>query len=233
MKQDKTWCVIGLFVLTAVIPAGSFFAGIAGYRVVFAHPWLSICAFGVPAVALTVLLVIWCKKAQVFAAELLAMLLPFVSETALLVLAVGQDSCMWIVGVIFCVCAVVAANCCVKRVWMGVVSFLLTLPLLLCAGLVGLSLLFPMSEETVLQTTVSPDGAYVAQLIDNDQGALGGATVITLRRTEGEIDLLFFALEHKPETVYCGNWGEGFGKTLAWKDGDTLTLGGTPIEINP
>ena len=140
---------------------------------------------------------------------------------------------MWIVGVIFCVCAVVAANSCVKRVWMGVVSFLLTLPLLLCAGLVGLSLLFPMSEETVLQTTVSPDGAYVAQLIDNDQGALGGATVITLRRTEGEIDLLFFALEHKPETVYYGDWGEGFGKTLAWKDGNTLTLGGMPIEINP
>ena len=140
---------------------------------------------------------------------------------------------MMFVGTVFCVCAIAVAYRCVKKTWTRVVAVVLALPLLMPIGLFGLFALFPMSEKTVLQTAASPDGAYIAELIDDDQGALGGATVVTVRSTKGEIDLVIFSVEHKPRTVYHGDWGEGFHKTLAWKDDQTVTLGEMPIAIEP
>ena len=56
----------------------------------------------------------------------------------------------------------------------------------LTLGLIFLGFIFmvfgSLGERSVMQTLSSPDGRYTAQVIDSDEGALGGATFVEIGR---------------------------------------------------
>ena len=76
---------------------------------------------------------------------------------------------------------------------------------------------------TVVQSAVSPDGAYYAELIDDDQGALGGNTEV-LVRDNWCFDGLFFNVTEQFSVIYHGKWGEFKDMTIRWKDDRCLLI---------
>lgn len=78
-------------------------------------------------------------------------------------------------------------------------------------------------EETVIKSLNSPSNTYCAKIIDSDQGALGGNTIVEVQRNR-KINCFIFTLESKPEIVYIGDWGEFIKMQMKWKDDNCLII---------
>ena len=76
----------------------------------------------------------------------------------------------------------------------------------------------------------SPDGSYYAQIIDSDQGAMGGNTFVEVCASE-ELDALLFKIKKKPRQIYSGAWGEAHSLQIRWKDDCTLEINSGLYEI--
>lgn len=99
-------------------------------------------------------------------------------------------------------------------------SFCLMFPI----GFIGFldSVFGNIAINTVVKTVESPNEAYYAQVIDNDQGALGGNTYVDV--SESKLNLLLFRIEKKPKRVYSGDWGEFENMQIYWKDDHCLVI---------
>ena len=86
-------------------------------------------------------------------------------------------------------------------------------------------------KNTVVKTLPSPWEYHLAQVVDSDQGALGGNTVVKVIHKERDIFLLAGRFVKKPSPVYAGEWGEADGIALAWTDEHTLYIDGVPHRI--
>ena len=87
-----------------------------------------------------------------------------------------------------------------------------------------------IGHNTVVQTVESPNGKYYAQVIDSDQGALGGDTLVDVYK-KGGINLILFKIEPNPQRVYWGNWGEFRDMQIHWKDDGCLVINSAEYEI--
>ena len=87
-----------------------------------------------------------------------------------------------------------------------------------------------IGQNTVVQTVESPSGKYYAQVIDSDQGALGGDTLVYVYQDCG-INALVFKIEKKPQRVYFGEWGEFNNMQIHWKDDNCLVINSVEYEI--
>lgn len=85
-------------------------------------------------------------------------------------------------------------------------------------------------QSTVVRTLPSPDGRYRAEVIESDQGALGGDSFVDVYEN-GEIHLLLFKIEKKPQRVWSGGWSESEDMLICWKDDDSLLINSTLYEI--
>ena len=85
-------------------------------------------------------------------------------------------------------------------------------------------------QDTVVETVDSPSGKYCAQVIDSDQGALGGNTLVEVQQNGG-FDAILFQIEKKPQLVYFGNWGEFETMQIYWKDDKCLVINAVTYEI--
>lgn len=95
-------------------------------------------------------------------------------------------------------------------------------PIVLIFGNIG--------QNTVVQTIESPNGKYYAEVIDSDQGALGGNTLVEVYE-QSEIDVIIFKMEKKPQRVYSGEWGEFENMQIHWKDDTCLVINSVEYEI--
>lgn len=86
-------------------------------------------------------------------------------------------------------------------------------------------------NETVIKTIESPGGTYCAQVIDSNQGALGGNTNVEVQET-WKIDALLFKVQKQPRRVYSGDWMEYETMDIYWKDDGCLVINSVeyPIE---
>ncbi|MCR5174526.1 MAG: DUF5412 domain-containing protein [Oscillospiraceae bacterium] len=105
------------------------------------------------------------------------------------------------------------------------------------AGPVGflcfISLVFGnIGEVTVIRSVDSPTGSYRASIIDVDEGALGGSTVVSVTRTGAFFDAGLFRIDPLSKEVYVGKWGEFEAMELEWIDDGSLSINGIayPIE---
>ena len=80
--------------------------------------------------------------------------------------------------------------------------------------------------DTVVQEEYSPDGKYKAEVVDSDQGALGGSVIVS-SNARPVLDLYFIKVVKKPRCVYSGEWGGYKGMELYWKDSHTLSVNGS------
>lgn len=84
-----------------------------------------------------------------------------------------------------------------------------------------------MVTDTVLENIPSPNMTYYAEVIDNDQGALGGNTKVFISETQkSKINLLIFFLEKQPKLIYTGDWDEYEYMNIYWKNDNTLIING-------
>lgn len=78
-------------------------------------------------------------------------------------------------------------------------------------------------ENTVVQKIESPNGVYFAEVIDSDQGALGGDTLVDVYENK-EINALVFKISKKRQRIYRGEWGEFENMTVYWKNENCLVI---------
>ena len=103
--------------------------------------------------------------------------------------------------------------------------------LLLPIGFLSLFSLFPIGRNRVVQSLPSPGGTCCAQVIDSDQGALGGDTIVEVYESRKQVKLLLIKLQKNPQLVYLGNWGEFENMNLRWESEQVLLINGRSYEV--
>lgn len=103
--------------------------------------------------------------------------------------------------------------------------------LLFPMGVLSLFSLFPIGRNLVVQTLPSPGGTYYAEVIDSDQGALGGDTIVEVHEPQKRVNLLLIELRKDPQRVYWGDWGEFKTMKLYWESEQVLVINGKPYEL--
>ena len=87
-----------------------------------------------------------------------------------------------------------------------------------------------IGQNTVIKNIESPNGNFYAQVIDSDQGAFGGDTLVNVYEKRG-IDTFIFKLKDKPQRVYLGEWREYESMHISWKDDKCLVINSVEYEI--
>ncbi|MBR5497281.1 MAG: hypothetical protein IKV76_04790 [Clostridia bacterium] len=87
-----------------------------------------------------------------------------------------------------------------------------------------------IGQNTVIKNIESPNGNFYAQVIDSDQGAFGGDTLVNVYEKRG-IDTFIFRLKDKPQRVYLGEWREYESMHISWKDDKCLVINSVEYEI--
>jgi hypothetical protein len=100
---------------------------------------------------------------------------------------------------------------------------LLTIYILLIAFMMA-----DFGSNNVIGTHMSPNSVYMAELIASDQGALGGATIVTATRNSRIRNLLVGKLSRR---IYFGRWGEFEDMILRWETDKTLYINGQEYTI--
>lgn len=83
-------------------------------------------------------------------------------------------------------------------------------------------------EVRTIETVESPSGALCAQVIEHDDGALGGATIVQVRKNWC-LDLYVLQITPKSKTVYRGDWYEHAHIKVAWKNEQQLIINGVDM----
>lgn len=108
-----------------------------------------------------------------------------------------------------------------------VIAGLLALPI----GLFSLfDVFFPIGQNTVVKTVESPSGRYYAEVIDSDQGALGGDTIVNVYE-KSVINFILLQIEKKPQEVYFGEWGAFKNMKIYWKNDHCIVINSVEHEI--
>ena len=234
MKKLRSVLICLLFALTILYPAGVIISSALGYR----FELISILAFSIAEAILAVGIVVLdliCKCAPTN--KLLQILLALTVPLSLINAVFYIFNCPQL-GVI--VSALIPAGCtCFLVVKYGKPLAIKIATLVLFVQLLLLVLFFSfmififgnIGQNTVVQTVESPSGKYYAQVIDSDQGALGGDTLVNVYEKKC-IDVFLFKIEKKPQNVYFGNWGEFKSMRIHWKDDKCLVINAREYAID-
>lgn len=84
-------------------------------------------------------------------------------------------------------------------------------------------LLFDFGATNIVKTVPTQSGDYYAEVVDVDQGALGGNTVVNVCEDK-EIDALLFSIKKAKQRVYIGEWGEHENMQIYWKNEHCLVI---------
>lgn len=98
---------------------------------------------------------------------------------------------------------------------------LIYVPIILL-GLFGIWL-GEFGKDTTLKAVYSPNGQYRVDVIDSDQGALGGDTYINLYK------VYYKVIQKNEKLLYHGHWGEN--PSVKWADNENILINGKKINI--
>lgn len=79
-------------------------------------------------------------------------------------------------------------------------------------------------SNSVVDSVESPQGTYLAEVIDSDQGALGGDTLVTVTNRAKTVSILIGEYSTGSVRVYTGEWGEWETMWIRWEDDKTLLI---------
>ena len=230
MKKVISFLVCLLFTLTALYPAGSLIASCFGYS----FKLMGIPVFAVSSAILSICIVILDGVYKIAFNKLVQILLAVISPISLInvVLCVIESPQTWTIAG-----TLVSTGCCVYlmikngkplflKILSGVVSALMFSPVCLMCFLS----LIDFGLNTVVETIESPSGKYYVQVVDSDQGALGGDTFVDVYKS-GEVNLFLCKFEKQTQRVYHGEWGEYENMQIYWKDDSCLVINLVEYEI--
>lgn len=104
----------------------------------------------------------------------------------------------------------------------AIIAVLLSLVSVLCFIIGGFFL------NRVVESKPSPGGLYVAQVIESDQGALGGDTFVRVYDVK---DFYFFKFSRMIKEVYSGDWMDYENIAVYWQDDNTVVVNGSACKI--
>ena len=222
-----------LFSLTILYPAGVIITACLGYS----FELISVSAFAIAIAALSVWVValdLNCRNT--LENDTIRILLAIITPLSLInaVFYIFECPQIWVIASVL-----LSAGCCCyltvkygKPLTLKVVTLVLSALMILPIGFFSfIALIFGnIGQNTVVQTVESPSGKYYAQVIDSDQGALGGDTLVDVYQDCG-INALVFKIEKKPQRVYFGEWGEFNTMQIHWKDDNCLVINSVEYEI--
>lgn len=107
---------------------------------------------------------------------------------------------------------------------MSTVMSLLMVMLIFFISALGLFGTFGSNE--VYREVYSPGGKYTAKIVINDQGALGGSTVVMLKNNEDIKNILLYHLEKKEIKLYSGKYSEYASIIAEWQSDNVLLING-------
>ena len=225
-----------LFALVAFPPFGALLAFCFGYRMELA----SVSAFVIVTAFLSVYLLVWSMKAgEAIAGGMMKVLFALLSPLSLINAAFCMIECsrmsrIWVVtGAFVCiVCCLVLTVKHGKPLALKMIALVLSGLMILPVGFFEFMLLTfgNIGHNTVVKSVESPNGVYYAQVIDSDQGALGGDTLVDVYENK-EINVLVFKLYKMPQRVYYGDWGEFENMEIHWKDDHCLVINSVEYDI--
>lgn len=219
-----------LFILTILYPASTLIAVCFGY----AFRLTSVSAFsGIMAFLSVCIIILNLVFKDVNESKLMRVLLSIITPLSLFNVILYTLECQKIFVVIS---AFVSAGCCCfltvkygKPLALKIVALVLSCLMVLPINFFCFIALF-FCQNTVVQTVESPSGKYYAQVIDSDQGALGGDTLVHVCEKSG-INAIIFKIEKKPQRVYSGDWGEFENMQIYWKNDGCLVINSAEHEI--
>ena len=112
----------------------------------------------------------------------------------------------------------------------GMLTALLFLLLIFACTIV--SVFGGLSHNTVVSLIVSPQGTYTAEIIDNDQGALGGNTFVEIKNNMETLPFLVGEFSKPSVRIYAGEWNEFETMQLYWQDENTIVIQGRTYNIH-
>ncbi len=221
-----------VFGFITLYPLGYWLLLECGYTLtLFCVPTVAI-AVAVLSVCIVVLDII-CKCA--LTNKVICVLMAFVTPLSLIntvfYLLEGDQVSILVSGIVCFVCCCFLTVKHAKPVALKIVALILSAMMVIPIGFFGfLVVFFPIGQNTVVQTLESPTGRYYAELIDSDQGALGGDTVVNVYE-KWEINLLLFKIEKEPQQVYFGEWGEFKDMNIYWKNDSCIVINSQEYKI--
>lgn len=125
--------------------------------------------------------------------------------------------------------AVVAERICNHKIASVLTSMVLSLPILIVSFAVVF--LGNIGVNTIVDRIYSPEKTYYAEIVDSDQGALGGDTVVYVYKNN-KLDLFFMTVNETPQRVYLGDWREYETMQITWKNENCLLIDSEEYTIN-
>lgn len=226
--------ILLLFCLVILLPAGVTLSSIFSYEFELVNNTLFAAVTALVAIGAMVLFEIVDEpRVDSLTGVFLALLAPFsLINTVFFIL---KTPSFWVVISMF-ICIV----CCFWLSWnygkpklMKHISIVPSMLMVLPVGFLGfIALTFGnIGQNTVVQSVESPNGTYYADLIDSDQGALGGDTIVVVHENSSIRNFLF-TIEKEPQLVYLGEWGEFRDMELYWKNENCLVINDVEYVIN-
>ncbi len=233
MKKTASIIMWLLFILIILYPSGILIASCFGYG----FELISISAFAAAIAVLSVGIVVHdCVYKNTLEKKGLRILSAIISPFSFINAVLYIFACpkIWVIAGV----SLSAGCCCYLTVKYGKPLALkiiaLTLSGLMVLPIGCMSFIFlifgNISQNTVVKTVESPSGKYYAQVIDSDQGALGGDTFVDVYEKSG-FHTILFKMEKKPQRVYSGDWGEFNNMQIYWKDDECLIIHSTEYKI--
>ena len=99
-------------------------------------------------------------------------------------------------------------------------SVIAALLMILIVALTYLNM-FNLRKETVVKTLESPSGNYYAEVVDCDQGALGGSTIVYVH--ERGLSTFLFGIERRM-IFFKGQWRAYENMDIHWEEDDVLFI---------
>lgn len=233
MKKAVSILMCLLFVLTILYPAGVITTACIGYS----FELISVSAFAIALAALSVCVIVLdliCKNTP--ENKVMRTLLAIITPLSLInaVFYIFEYPQIWVIASVL-----LSVGCCCyltvkhgKPLSLKIITLVLSALMVLPIGFFSfIALIFGnIGQNTVVRTVESPSGEYYAQVIDSDQGALGGDTLVDVYEKSG-VNLILFKIEKKPQRVYFGDWGEFNNMKIHWKDNNCLVINSVEYEI--
>ena len=226
-----TW---GLFCIHALIPFCLLFSNLFG----FAFSLSGYTLFSVICVSFSVLtLVVVFLKTELFLGKMFSRLfglsLPLCTVEWLFFLTKGDFPYVIACVLVAFVCVVAVNVKLVKSKNAKIIISLSSAASFLFVTFFSVLFMFmgSIGASTVLDTIQSPDGVYYADIIDVDQGAFGGNTVVEVSKKR-KADILIFRFEEKGKQMYIGEWNEYDDMEIFWKQNDCLVINSEEYTVN-
>ena len=208
---------------------GGFFTLLIGLRFVLVSQVIGFITIPL-IIAATVISVVYIKPLPKGFTKTLHMLLPFIAIAFAVAKTTATQTPTFSNALVICVvliCGAIVFFSCTNTVIqtkhgeslkkiLGSIYLIIIIPAVLFILFVAFISLLSGRVETKSISFPSTHGSYVAEATQYSQGALGGATHVTIRQQNDRFNILIGEIRRKPVTIFVGTYEDFHNIYLQW-----------------